>query len=156
MPAVLNPATHASLTGSITAGLYGRVTQAILPCLLTFASSCTPNVTTCSTMCTSPFSVFKYANLRMRPARQVAADAHAEVHAALHALALRLQRDLEGRFREGAGITTDEGAAVFESVLEAATADLRYNPRRYFSWDRMACAARRFGFGVYKEPLVTA
>ena len=72
---------------------------------------------------------------------QVAADSHAEVHAGLHALAQRLQRDLPGSLREGAGIISDEGAAAVEAALLAPAADLRYHPHRYLSWDCVACAS---------------
>lgn len=70
---------------------------------------------------------------------QVAADPAAEVHAALHCLLLRLQPDLETGFkgREGA-MLTEEGAATLERFLAPVGFDLRYNPARYFSWDRAA------------------
>lgn len=46
---------------------------------------------------------------------------------------------LPNQGREGA-VLGDEGDAIVARWLAPAAFDLRYNPHRYFSWDRATCA----------------
>lgn len=68
---------------------------------------------------------------------QVAQDEHAGVHSALHHLLLRLQPDLDVLHKEDIALER-AGAAAVQTFVELAAYDLRYNPTRYFAWDRIA------------------
>lgn len=68
---------------------------------------------------------------------QVAADEHANMHAILHHLLLRLQPDLEVVHKEEAALLPS-GAAAVDSFVQLACYDIRYNPTRYYAWDRLA------------------
>lgn len=69
----------------------------------------------------------------------MAADSHAGVHAILHHLLLRLQPDLDAVHKDDIALLPD-GAAAVEDFVQLACYDLRYNPLRYFAWDRIAGA----------------
>lgn len=73
--------------------------------------------------------------------RQVAADEHADMHSILHHLLLRLQPDLEVLHKEEAALLPS-GAAAVDALVELACNDIRYNPHRYYAWDRIAGTSR--------------
>jgi hypothetical protein len=70
---------------------------------------------------------------------QVAADEFADVHRSLHYLLLRLQSDLDSALKDDTDMLTEAGAAMVARHSALAYYDLRYNPRRYFSWDALSC-----------------
>lgn len=67
----------------------------------------------------------------------MAADEDASMHAILHHLLLRLQPELDVLYKEEAALLPS-GAAAVDSYVQLASYDIRYNPTRYFSWDRIA------------------
>ncbi|CAL8466575.1 g6111 [Coccomyxa elongata] len=79
----------------------------------------------------------------------VGADEHADMHSTLHHLLLRLQPDLEVLHKEEAALLPS-GAAAVDTLVQLACYDIRYNPIRYYAWDRIAAMYREASEAILK------